>query len=97
MSELRPVLIIIAGSCGAALLTGLGVFLWRSTKVLQAVERFVLPHFEPPTEAEIRGGVRDLTVPARLGRLEEYQEHRETEASANGRSSVWTPKDGGSK
>lgn len=93
MSEIKPVIYIIAGTCGAALLTGLVVFLYRSTKVLQAVERFVLPHFEPPTEAEIRAGAKDLTVPARLGRLEEYEEHRQQAASQNGRTAtVWTPK-----
>lgn len=74
----------LLATIGAAALIGAGAIIWRSWRALSKLTEHVLPHFVPPSAAEVREGVEDNTMPARLGRLEGRLSTHLTEEAAAG-------------
>lgn len=69
--DAHSIAIWVLGSLAAAGALLVLRLLWKAGTATSKIIRFVLPHFEPPTEMEIREGKKDVTLPARLHALED--------------------------
>ena len=64
----------LLATVGAAVVLGVVTLVWRIWRAVSKMIAHVLPHFVPPTATELRDGVEDNTLPARVKRLAENQE-----------------------
>ena len=73
----------LLATVGAAAVIAVCALVWRTWRAIQRMTAHVLPHFVPPTAAQIRDGAEDNTMPARLGRLEtRLSTHLDEESAA---------------
>ena len=71
----------LLATVGAAAVIAVCALVWRTWRAIQRMTAHVLPHFVPPTAAQIRDGAEDNTMPARQGRLETHVEVLDAKAT----------------